>query len=103
MKEEEIKQLKVRDVVAMPEFLEEMERQVEVEQDSQTAAIKSGRYMRTPLDRLRERGVFTGEKLVQLYEAVLGKTLIGYSASEREYISRMGLVCFGRVLARLRE
>lgn len=103
MKDEEIKKLKVRDVIAMPEFKEEMERQVAIEEKTHTAAIANMRLKRTPLDSLRERGVFNAETLVQLYPAILDKSLLGYSAMEREYISHMGLVCFGRVLARLRE
>lgn len=103
MKEEEIKKLTVRDVVTMPEFQEEMERQVAIEEDCHTANIAGMRLNRTPLDSLRERGVFKAETLVQLYKAILNNSLLGFSANEREYIYRMGLVCFGRVLARLRE
>lgn len=103
MKDEEIKKLTVRDVVTMPEFKEEMERQIAIEEDSHTANIVEMRLKRTPLDSLRERGSFKAEKLVQLFTAILKNSLLGFSANEREYIYRMGLVCFGRVLARLRE
>ena len=102
MKDEEIKKLTVRDVVTMPEFKEEMERQVTIEEDSHTANIAGMRLKRTPLDSLRERGSFKADTLVQLFTAILNKSLLGYSANERDYIYRMGLVCFGRVLVRLR-
>lgn len=103
MKDEEIKKLKMRDIIAMPEFREEMARQVAIEEDSHTANIAGMRLKRTPLDSLRERGVFNATKLVQLYKAILDKSLLGFSSNERSYIDRMGLVCLGRVLARLRE
>lgn len=103
MKDEEIKKLTVRDVVTMQEFKEEMERQVAIEEDSHTANIAGMRLKRTPLDSLRERGTFEAETLVQLFTAILSKSLLGFSANERDYIYRMGLVCFGRVLVRLRE
>ena len=103
MKDEEIKKLKMRDVIAMPEFREEMARQVAIEEETHTCNIANMRMERTPLDSLRERGVFNAETLVQLYKAILDKSLLGFSSNERSYIDRMGLVCLGRVLARLRE
>lgn len=103
MTDEVLNKLKARDVVRMPMFLKEMERQVAIEQQTQTEAIKRGLLKRTPLDRLRERGVFNGEKMVELYEAVMDRSLIGFSAAEREYINRIGLLVFGRVLSKLRN
>lgn len=103
MKEEDIKKLKVSEVLAMPEFREQMARQIEIEEDAHTKAIRQGRLNRMPIDRLRDRGVFNADTMVQLYTAVVGKSLVGFSADEREYISRIGLVCFGRVLNGLKE
>lgn len=103
MKEEELKQLKVKDIIAMPDFMEEMKRQLSIEENTQTEAILRGNYKRTPLDRLRERGVFKAEKMVELYTRVLDKTLIGFSNQERTYINGIGILVFSRVLKRLQD
>lgn len=108
MKKEEIEKLTVRDVIGMDVFAREMELQVNAEQSEHTkAVIMAGKmglvYKRMPIDNLRDKGVFDGSQMVQLFAAVVDKTLLGFSATEREYIRNVGLVCFGRVLRHLQE
>lgn len=108
MTEEDLKQLKVSDVIAMPEFTKEMDRQIHLEQESiatarREAAIKGKRLQRTPVDSLMEKGIFYPEKMVELYSKVVEKALIGFSSMERQYIYGIGYICFGRVLVLLKE
>lgn len=103
MKEEELKKMTVKEVIELPEFLEEMKVQVKIEQDTHTEEIARGRLRRTPLDAIREKGVLCAEKMVELFASVVAKTLEDYSSSERQYIYGVGMLCFGRVLNRLRE
>lgn len=103
MTEKELKALRVKDVIDMPLFKEQMAVQVRIEEKTQTEAIMYGNMLRTPLDALREKGLFCAERMVELFAAVVNKSLIGFSSSERQYIYGVGMLCFGRVLQRLRE
>ena len=103
MKEEELKGLTLGEVIHMNEFRKEMEWQVSVEERTQTKAIKQGYVNRTSLDILRAKGVFNADKLIELYEAILNKSLLGFSSTERQYIERIALVVLGRVLKSLRD
>jgi hypothetical protein len=108
MTQEELKALKVRDILTMPEFKEEMARQISIEEESlkkaSIEAVSNGcRLQRTPVDRLREREVYNADTMCRLFEAVLNKSLLGFSSAERQYIYGIGMLCFGRILAKLRE
>jgi hypothetical protein len=54
------------------------------------------------LDSLRAKGVFNADKLIELYEAILHKSLLGFSSAERRYIESIALVALGRTLESLR-
>ena len=103
MKEEELKGLTLGEVIHMEEFRKEMEWQVSVEENAQTKAIEKGHYNRTPLDSLRTKGVFNADKLIELYEAILHKSLLGFSSQERRYIESIALIALGRTLENLRD
>ena len=103
MKEEELKWLTLGEVIHMDEFRKEMEWQVSVEENAQTKAIQQGHVNRTPLDSLRAKGVFNADKLIELYEAILHKSLLGFSSQERRYIESIALVVLGRTLESLRD
>lgn len=103
MKESELKKLTLGEVIHMEEFRKEMEWQVSVEQNAQTKAIEKGYYRRTPLDSLRKKGVLNADKLIELYEAILHKSLLGFSSAERRYIESIALVVLGRTLESLRD
>ena len=103
MKEEELKGLTLGEVIHMEEFRKEMEWQVSVEENAQTKAIEKGHYNRTPLDSLRAKGVFNADKLIELYEAILNKSSLGLSSTERKYIESIALIALGRTLENLRD
>lgn len=103
MTKEELEKLKVKDVLRMSDFLEEMKRQVEIEEDSHTKALLHGKLKRTPLDSLREKKVFNTERMTDLFEGVLNKSLLGFSAAERDYIYMLGMLAFKRVMVKLKK
>ena len=99
-----IEKMTVKDVITSDVFREEVQRQMRIEERSQTDAIaRLGRLNRTPLDRLRERGDFRVERIIELYTALISKTLLGYSAAERTYINNVCLLAMQRTLQRLEE
>ena len=98
-----VKDMKVADVIKSEQFAQQVMNEVVYREDLQTRAIaKFGALKRTPLDRLRQRGVFN-EKLVGLYEQVLSGTLLGYSRAERDYIKDMGRAAYQRTLQNMME
>lgn len=108
MTEEEIMKLTVGDVIGMDEFAEEMKVAVSMEQNAHSMAIMDAKnrgmvLKRLPIDALRDKGVMDGVTLTELFAAVIDKSLVGFSATERQYIWNLGMLCFGRVLKRLRE
>lgn len=108
MTKEELQGLKVKDIIVMPEFQTEMEKQIKIENDSyddacREAALQKRRLRRTPVDSLREKDVYHAEMMCTLFEAVLNKSLVGFSANERQYIYGIGMLCMGKVLATLKE
>ena len=99
----ELKEMKVADVLQSEEFAQEMESEMEWRQDLQTRAIgKFGMIRRTPLDRLRERGVYKPELMVQMYGLVLQKRLWDFSRAEREYIVSIGKAAYIRTIERMK-
>ena len=99
-----IEKMTVKDVITSDVFREEVQRQMRIEERSQTDAIaRLGRLNRTPLDRLRERGDFRVGRIIELYTAIISKTLLGYSAAERTYINNVCLLAMRRTLQRLEE
>lgn len=108
MTEKEFKELKVKDVLAMPLFLDEMQKQIDREQASfnelcDKAVQQKMRVKRFPMMSLIEKGVMTAEKMTELYSRVLDKTLVGFSSAERQYIYGVGFVAFGQTLTKLKE
>lgn len=107
-KEKSLKELTVRDVLTMPLFEKYMQEVIDGEvfthRKAQTEATTKGlRLQRTPLDSMRERDLLHGDKMVDLYGAVLDKSLIGFSSSERIYISQIGKEAFMRTMYKLKE
>lgn len=103
MTKDELSKLTVREVIEMPEFADELEAQIVLEEDSHTAALRKGRLKRTPLDSLRDRKVFNVPHLKAAFMAVLDKSLVGYSSMERQYIHSLGMVAFARVMVKLQK
>ena len=97
-----IEQMTVKDVITSDVFREEVQRQMGIEERTQTDAIaRLGRLNRTPLDRLRERDDFRVDRIIELYAALISKTLLGYSSAERTYINNICMLAMRRTLQRL--
>ena len=108
MEKKELKDLKVRDVLMMDEFRGQLLQVMDAEVDSQRRAASNARAQgarlnRTPLDRLRERDLWHEDQMVDYFGSVLNKSLIGLSASEREYIYLVGMEAFRRTMKKLQE
>ena len=96
----------VRDVLMLDEFRAQMLQVMDGEYDHQRRAAaearKNGcRINRTPLDSLRERDVWHADEMIEYFGSVLNKSLIGFSAAEREYISLVGMAAFKRTMQKL--
>jgi len=108
MTKEELAKLTVKDVIRMDAFKVELEKQLDLEQDNQTKEVKRAatmgcRLKRTPLDSLRDKGVFNAERMADLFESVLNKSLLGFGANERQYIHNLGMLAFARVMTKLQK
>lgn len=108
MKEKDYKTMTLGEIIQMPEFEKEMERQVKMELDSykelcQEAVQKKMRVKRFPLMTLLDKDVFHADKMVELYAMSVDKKLVGFSSAERQYIEGIGLVVLGRVLEKLKK
>ena len=103
MTKEELEKLKVRDLIEMEAFRKEVEIQLGIEERTHTEALLNGILNRSPLDSLREKGLFNAEKMVDLFRCIIEKSLIGFSASERNYIYLIGRTCAERLLIRMSE
>lgn len=99
-----LKEMKVADVLMTEEYAKEMKMEMEWRQDLQTRAIgKFGAVRRTPLDRLRERGVYNPELMVQMYGLILQKRLDGFARMERDYIEDIGRRAYVRTIEVLKR
>lgn len=62
-------------------------------------AVKSGlRLQRAPITSLMERGVFDAENIRDIYKHIICKTLNGFSSAEREYVKRLCMMAYWRVV-----
>lgn len=103
MTKEELNAIKVKDIIRMPEFKKAIELQMAIEEKTHTEAILSGQYKRTPLDNIRERGLFEADKIKELFEGILNKSVIGLSSREREYVYGIGFAAYCKVITKLKE
>ena len=104
----DLKEMKVRDVLQLEEFRRQLEDVMSGEVANQNKAAydasKAGaRLSRTPLDRLREKGAWETDKMIDYFANVLNKSLIGFGAGERLYIHLVGMEAFKRTMAKLKE
>ena len=92
------KEIKISDMLNTALFCrkltDEMDMQIELQRK---ARHKFGKLKRSPIDRLRERGVWNLQ-MVDLYSQVLNGTLKGYSRAERDYIRALGDRAFRKAL-----
>lgn len=108
MKSKDLKDMTVRDVIMQPDFVKYMKEVIDSEKfhhkGAEMEAVKNGlRLQRTSYDSLMERDMLHGERMVDLYGAVLDKSLIGFSAEERRYIEMIGNEAYRRYFVRLHD
>lgn len=106
--EKKLNEMTVRDVITMPMFVkyvgDVIEGELTCHRKVKLEAIARGMKLhRMAIDSLMERGVMDAEKMVDLFGAVLDKSLIGFSLSEREYIEFIGILAFKRFMLKLYE
>ena len=104
----ELKDMKVRDVLELDEFKSQLRQVMDGEEFNQERAASEARHngarlARTPLDRLKDRGAWDVDSMIDYFANVLNKSLIGFSAGEREYIYLVGMAAFNRTMKKLQD
>ena len=86
-----VKDLKVIDVILMPEFEQGMQLCIN-DINIKMLARTNGPLKRSPIDRLKEQGLFGAKELVALYALALNKELnpVEYPSSIRRLIKEIG-------------
>lgn len=108
MTKEELQTLTVRDVILQQEFKDYVQAVMDMEighrEKMQRQAIAEHRPLgRTVVDNLMEKDAWNADKIVDCFGAILDKSCIGLSASEREYIHLLGMNAFNRTMQMFRD
>lgn len=108
MNDEELKKMTVADVIGRDEFLEVMREQISLELGVREKAMQKARALkmrlqRNVIDSLLDKEVMDAETMRELYKAALCKSLVGFSSVERSYINTIGLLCYSKVIGKLKE
>lgn len=108
MTKDELQTLTVRDVLQRQEFKDYVQAVMDMEighreKMLRKAAEDKARLCRTPLDNLQDKGVWNAESIVDYFGAILNKSCIGLSASERQYIYLVGMNAFNRTMQMFRD
>lgn len=87
-----VSELKVIDVISMPEFKQSMQLCIDDINRKLMLARTNGPLKRGPIDRLKEQGLFRAKELVTLYSLVLNKKLnpAEYPSNIRRLIKEIG-------------
>ena len=102
---EELKNMTVGQLLDSEEFRKELALQIQNECDEhdkmmRVAFTKKLRLQRNPINSLREREVFNVEDMVAAYKQIIAKCLEGFSSAERDYIKRVCMMAYWRVVER---
>ena len=97
-----VSELKVIDVILMPEFEQGM--QLCIDDINRRLMLAHGPLKRSPIDTLEERGLFRAKELVALYILVLNKELnpAEYSSNVRKLIKEIGDAALHRTVKYLK-
>ena len=98
----------VADVIGRDEFLEVMREQISLELGVREKAMQKARALkmrlqRNVIDSLLDKEVMDAETMRELWQALICKTLVGFSAAERNYIDLIGLTAYKRLVIRINE
>lgn len=99
----DLSSMTIEQLLDSEQFERELIQQIEIEAGHHDKmareAFKSGmRLQRAPITTLREKGVFDAENIRDIYKRIICKTLVGFSASEREYIKNLCMVAYWRTI-----
>ena len=105
---EDLKQMTVEQLLDSEEYRKELQVQITNETEHhdrmmREAFTKGLRLQRNPINRLRERDVFNVEDMVAAYKQIIAKYLEGFSSAERDYIRRVCMMAYWRVVERYRK
>ena len=105
---EDLKKMTVEQLLDSEEYRKELQVQItkEVEYHDRMmreAFMKGLRLQRNPINSLRDRDVFNVEDMVAAYKQVIAKCLEGFSSAERDYIRRVCMMAYWRVVEQHKE
>lgn len=100
-----VSELKVIDVILMPEFEQGMQLCIDDINRRIMLALTNGPLKRGPIDRLKEQGLFGAKELVALYALLLNKELnpVEYPSTLRTFIKGIGDEAFHRTYLELKQ
>lgn len=95
----------VEQLIDSEAFRTELALQIELEKKhhdemAMEAFTRGLRLQRAPIARLREREVFDVENIIDIYKRIVCKQLNGFSSAERDYIRRLCMMAYSRVIAK---
>lgn len=104
---EGLKGVTVGQMLDSEEFKKELEVQIRNEQEHhdkmmREAFLKGLRLQRNPINSLRERDVMNVEDFTAAYKMIIVKQLDGYSSAERDYIRKVCMMAYWRVVEKLK-
>lgn len=97
-----VKELKVADIVAMPEFESNLKnclnQLIEVRNKQKETARKSGRRLKpTMIDWLIDEKI-DAELMIEIFNHLICKTAVGFSASQRQFLMAIGMEAYRQTL-----
>ena len=104
----DLKEMTVEQLLDSEEFRKELQVQIDREQAHhdkmmREAFVKGLRLQRNPINRLMEREVFNAEDMTALYKMIIVKCLDGYSSTERDYIRKVCMMAYWRVVEKAKK
>lgn len=102
---EDLQKMTVEQLLDSEEYRKELQVQITNETEHhdkmmREAFTKGLRLQRNPINSLREREVFNVEDMVAAYKQIIAKCLYGFSSAERDYIRRVCMMAYWRVVER---
>ena len=103
-----LKNMTVRELLDGELFRKELQVQIDNEVASHDKMAREAfqlgmRLQRNPHQRLRDKGVFNVDDLVELYKMIICKQLEDYSSAERTYIKQVVMMAYWRVVEILQK
>ena len=104
----DVQHMTIEQLLDSEQFERELIQQIDMEaahhdKMAQQAFNAGLRLQRAPITRLREQGVFDAENIRDIYKRIICKTLVGFSAAEREYIKNLCMVAYWRTIEKAKK